>query len=345
MKDDLTNEILNRVVAKAAKAPSVHNAQPARFRARGQNTVEIIGDPSRILRVADPTLRDHFVSLGAALEGLRMALADEKFACDTTIIARSHEDIDLNAPYHIVASVRVYRDATINPHPLSRFVESRHAFRGIFAPAEPRQVQAVLDDLRSLNLVRVVQGGNAITTAANLYDQANVKFMKEPEFCKELYGWLRFDKNHPQYYIDGLNSDCMALSKVETLAGPIFMHPAILPKILRTPIGAPLISERPKIVSSSFLVALFADDDEHPLTTGVRFYQLWLTIAKHAFSACPLSSIVDDTATAEMFRKLLPASETPQGRRLINVWRCGVTPSGQETQSPRLTAKDLILES
>ena len=60
------------LIATAARAPSVHNTQPWRFRA-GEYAIELYADQHRKLRV-DPLGREMLISCGAALFGLRLAV-------------------------------------------------------------------------------------------------------------------------------------------------------------------------------------------------------------------------------------------------------------------------------
>jgi hypothetical protein len=60
------------LIATAARAPSVHNTQPWRFRV-GKYAIELYADPARKLR-ADPVGREMLISCGAALFGLRLAV-------------------------------------------------------------------------------------------------------------------------------------------------------------------------------------------------------------------------------------------------------------------------------
>ena len=56
----------------AARAPSLHNTQPWRFKAT-QDTIELYADQRRKLHV-DPIGREMLISCGAALFGLRLAI-------------------------------------------------------------------------------------------------------------------------------------------------------------------------------------------------------------------------------------------------------------------------------
>ncbi len=60
------------LIAAAARAPSVHNTQPWRFRV-GKYAIELYADPDRKLQV-DPVGREMLISCGAALFGLRLAI-------------------------------------------------------------------------------------------------------------------------------------------------------------------------------------------------------------------------------------------------------------------------------
>jgi len=66
-------EIARYVVAVAVGAPSVHNTQPWRFTADGQQ-ISLYADAGRQLTVADPDGREMMISCGAALFNARLAL-------------------------------------------------------------------------------------------------------------------------------------------------------------------------------------------------------------------------------------------------------------------------------
>jgi hypothetical protein len=64
---------LRECLIAATAAPSVHNTQPWLFRPRGQ-IVDVLVDRHRQLRTLDPDGREMFVSVGAALLNLRLAI-------------------------------------------------------------------------------------------------------------------------------------------------------------------------------------------------------------------------------------------------------------------------------
>src|SRR5437762_1921666 len=62
-------------LAGARLAPSAHNTQPWRFRPLSEGRIRVGWDRDRELPAADPTSRDLWLSIGATVEGARLAAA------------------------------------------------------------------------------------------------------------------------------------------------------------------------------------------------------------------------------------------------------------------------------
>ncbi|MEW9534681.1 nitroreductase family protein [Microbispora sp. NPDC049125] len=65
---------VRRLLVAAGEAPSVLNTQPWRFRVVRREFVELFADPGRRLAISDPRGRSLYVSCGAALLNLRVAI-------------------------------------------------------------------------------------------------------------------------------------------------------------------------------------------------------------------------------------------------------------------------------
>ena len=101
----------------AARAPSVHNTQPWRWRI-GDRSIELLADEARRLRATDQDGRDLMLSCGAALHHLRVTLAAA--GVDTTV----HRLPDPARPDLL---------ATIELHPGS----GRHSGSNLSRPPDP----------------------------------------------------------------------------------------------------------------------------------------------------------------------------------------------------------------
>jgi nitroreductase len=68
------SEVVESLVRDASMAPSMHNAQPWRFRySRGSDVITLRADPERTMPHSDPQLRGQHLGCGAALFNLRVA--------------------------------------------------------------------------------------------------------------------------------------------------------------------------------------------------------------------------------------------------------------------------------
>ena len=115
------------LIATAARAPSVHNTQPWRFRV-GEYAIELRADVRRKLLV-DPLGRELLISCGAALFGLRLAVRSLGYLPVVELLPdpaqlRLLAKVRLGAAAPMTATERRMLDAL--PH--------RHTHRGPFAP-------------------------------------------------------------------------------------------------------------------------------------------------------------------------------------------------------------------
>ncbi len=129
------------LVSTAARAPSVHNTQPWRFRINPYD-VELLADPRRKLRV-DPVGREMLVSCGAALFALRLATRSLGYRPIVTLFPdpaqpRLLARISLGAGAPMTALEREMLNGV--PH--------RHTHRGAFCsgPLPPRLVAGMQHD-------------------------------------------------------------------------------------------------------------------------------------------------------------------------------------------------------
>jgi nitroreductase len=115
------------LIGTAARAPSVHNTQPWRFRV-GEFAIELYADPRRKLR-ADPLGREMLISCGAALFGLRLAVRSLGYLPVAELLPDP-------AQLQLLARVRLGAEApmTARERQMLEALPHRHTHRGPFDP-------------------------------------------------------------------------------------------------------------------------------------------------------------------------------------------------------------------
>lgn len=116
------------LVSTAARAPSVHNTQPWKFRAT-ESAIELYADPSRSLARSDPAGREMLISCGAALFGLRLAVRRLGYLPVVQVLPP-------RAKHDLIARIQLGPKVpmTAREWALLTAVAHRHTHRGPFSP-------------------------------------------------------------------------------------------------------------------------------------------------------------------------------------------------------------------
>jgi nitroreductase len=189
---------LRECLAAATAAPSLHNSQPWLFHLR-RGGIDVYADRERQLPVIDPAGRELFISVGAALFNLRVAIRVHGRVPVQHLLP---EPVAPNLAGRITLGPGVAPSNTVRA--LAWAVGHRHSNRWPFAdlPVPP----ALLADL--VNAARA-EGGRLVIADAPLRDRvleltarAERRWCDDPAYRQELTQWTRARRT-----VDGIPPD------------------------------------------------------------------------------------------------------------------------------------------
>jgi nitroreductase len=175
------------LIATAARAPSVHNTQPWRFRA-GEYAIELYADQRRRLRV-DPAGREMLISCGAALFGLRLAVRSLGYLPVVELLPDP-------ARLRLLARVRMgaAEPITERERQLLQALPHRHTHRGPWDPGPlPAGLVAGLqhDALAEGATLALIDRAIANQKLADIVGAAGHRQDLDPEAQEEVRRWSR----------------------------------------------------------------------------------------------------------------------------------------------------------
>ncbi|MFE9459649.1 Acg family FMN-binding oxidoreductase [Streptomyces californicus] len=188
--EDRVTAIVPSLVEEAVTAPSMHNAQPWRFRHRvGTRTLSLYGDPERTLPVGDPDHRALHIGCGAALLNLRVAAAYHGWRAVAELLP------DPRDPWRL-ADVVLEEDAGApdpGPADLRPAIGQRHTSR--FPFSEERIAPEILDGLSAAALLEgvrlIVPGSWHADAVMDLVHDAELFESASDAMRAEIVTWTR----------------------------------------------------------------------------------------------------------------------------------------------------------
>lgn len=325
----MTPDLFRHLVTQARLAPSVHNVQPARWRLDG-DAVLLLEDPQVRLAAADPTGHDAAMSLGAALEGMAIAAAQEGLH----LSYRRPQSTNTQG-LHAVARLTFTQGAPQDA--LAPYVFTRQSWRGDFAAPTPDDttVAAGLGDVDCAPITDV----EAVRTVARLLDAASFKFTSRPPFRSELLSWMRLTRSHPDWGRDGLNGDAMRLGFVERIGAKVVMGPAFRP-LSAIGLAEKLLREEDKTATAAAIIVFHRPQDEDPFESGRAFYRAWLRIEAAGFGAAVLAALADDPESKSALGRI---ADIPDGHRIVSAFRVGRRPPHAPFAPARRSVDEVIV--
>jgi hypothetical protein len=317
------------LAAQAALAPSVHNVQPARWRF-DSDTLLLWEDIDRRLRAGDPEGRDAAMSLGAASEGMALALS----ARGLQLVDQGHV-----ASADAEGALRLRRRFAVGPggtrDPLEPCVRTRRSYRGRFetAGAGERDTAAQL----AAADCTVITDAHEIAAIATLVDRAGHGFFRNHHFRAELLSWMRLRRSDRRWALDGLNADAMAMSRVDAWGAGLVLGP-LFGLLDRIGLAAPLTAEARTIAGAAGILLFHRPAGEPRFASGRAFYRMWLRVEAVGLRGAVMAALADDPVAAAAM-----AGHVPDGRVLVSALRIGLAPAGSDYPRARLPVEALLV--
>lgn len=180
------DKIAHFLVDAAVWAPSVYDTQPWWFGTRG-STVTVHADAERRLNVADPDGREMFISCGAALYTLRLAVRNLDRVAEVRLLSdRRRPDLIADV------SVGAERPATAEERQAYAHVRRRNTHRGGFRPGglpigllQALRTHAYCEQVS----LRIVADPRARIALAALTESAEQVLRQDPAYVSEVARW------------------------------------------------------------------------------------------------------------------------------------------------------------
>jgi hypothetical protein len=319
---------LPTLAAAANLAPSVHNTQPTRWRRTDDGALWLIADTSRQLPIGDAAGRDLRVSLGAALEGTAITLAERG-------LGFGRLDYPTDRP-----AARIELTASASADPLVVQMPHRLTWRRGFATASPADTQALATWSLQCSDVGVVAGPAEIKFISDLNEATSLAFYRNAAYRRELLSWMRLSPSDPRFGVDGLSAPAMGMSGFEAFGAGLVLGDPLFGLLDGIGLVGPLISEQSRTASASAVLLFHRPIDENPIDTGRALYRRLLELSALGFQTWPMSVLADNPqSSAELKARYAISAD----RRLITAWRTGMLPAGAVNRRERLPASALVI--
>lgn len=295
---------MEAAVAAATSAPSVHNTQPWQFHI-ADDRIEIRADFSRQLEVLDPTSRQLYVSCGAAVHHLKVALRGVGFDAEVSLVP------DGDAAHVASVLVRPGEAPDADEIAVSAAIASRHTQREPFANrlVEP----STLDRLRRAaesegGWLAIVDDREDQIMLTVLLEHADEAESSDPAYQAELSQWRRTEAIDGEAATDGIPATAIPTGGAERHSEVPVRDFALGETSAAVSDPGPVPDEKPALL-------ILGTDDDSPtqwLQAGEALSAVLLQATVLGLRASMLGQVIDLPGTRSQLRNLLRLVGEPQ---------------------------------
>lgn len=264
------------IVSQGTLAPSPHNLQGWRFLWR-DGVLRLSLDPARRLPALDPTDREAYIGLGAAIENVRVAAGH--FGYQTMV------DYFPEGPAAPVVAALRFIEATGLPDDgvfplLARRATNRRPFRkDQLEPATLARLQSALAGEPDFTL-HLLTAPAKLAAAARLIELAERTRYENPAIHGEIYSYFRFTGRQARAHRDGLAFETAEVTAWPVqIAASLVLKPPVRRVLGKVGLNAALAQVTYNLARQAPVIGLLTArraDTIHYLRGGEVFERLWL---------------------------------------------------------------------
>lgn len=284
-------QALTALIHHAILAASGHNAQPWKFALLPESKViEIHPDNTRRLPSVDPNERELWISLGCALENLRIAALASGLSPQITYPdTRDYISVQLSDD---TPQASLLFDAI----PLRQNTRSEYDGQSLKA-----QERALLESVAEEPGIRLhfTFEPPGLAQLQELVRLGNLSQFADKAFLKELVSWIRFNKREALASLDGLYAPCSGSPQVPRWLGRLF--------IAGTTPEKQAASDARKLLSSSGAVVVSSATESKSdwVRTGQVYERLALTLTSRNLKSAFLNQPIEVAAVRQQLQSTL----------------------------------------
>jgi len=310
----------------ASLAPSSHNTQPWRFSIIGQG-INVFADYKRRLKVADPTDKELFISVGCAIANIQIGADHFGFKSKIVFFPKG-----VGKP--LVATISLIRPvkAKIKKKSLLNYMTKRLTNRSMYnsrktIPSGVISNMKILIGELAIELL-VVTKRNTIRRLASITKKGIYTALSDKRFRVELSGWVRHNWTNQG---DGMPADTMGMPAAASIVAPALVRSAMIAESTSQ-------MEEKMIMSASAVGILHAKKDSKLdwVKAGIAFERIALLGIKHGVYVAPLSAAIEVEEQKKELKSTLTNLEVP-----MVFFRMGY-PTKKYPHSPRLALEQTV---
>lgn len=318
---------LRDFVKWAILAPSSHNTQPWIF-AIEEDSIIISPDPLRHLKASDPTGRQMYFSLGAAVANLRLASTVVNMDTEDSLIYL--KDGRLSKRIKFSEKPESLNDEDIKSfYAITRRISNRGPHEAREIPESVKKFMQKIKDIPSLD-ISLIEDKEGKTKIAHLVAEGDAQILEEGPFTVELSAWVKpnFTKDP-----DGMPGFGWKMSDYMSTLFPSAARSGAMAKVAPDS-DFKLLSEQTAAIG---VISTDEDIPEAWYKAGEEFQKIALKAASLGLSANVLAVLVEIGDYHQDLKEITAVKGRPQ-----IMFRLGY-PTEQIQHAPRRHYKDVIL--